>query len=1283
MNHILTQHLDPVVRRIRRRHIAVSLAAAWTIAAVICIALLVSHRMENMTATTLITTCSLVIATSSIIGAYFAWSHRRKMRTYYAVAQQIENEYPDLDSKLLTAIEQTPSENQSFDFLQQEVIRSAVYHDYQHGWEKIVPRWQTIAAPMATCASLLLVIATFVSVFLLAGDPPPDPDIMTFNNVSASNFDFTVEPGNTSVEAGKSLLVIARFSDKTPPTATLKYSDAAGRTYEMEMKKSLSDPIFAARIEIVDSALDYFVQIEGQRSDVFRADVFEFPKLKRADAHLEFPAYTKLTNKTVQDVRRISAVVGTNVDLSFSLNKSVQSATLVSRDNQTIELQQSDQDPSLYTTKFKLNKSERYELRLVDAASRENVSPPRFSFNALPNNPPKIKIVAPGRDVQVSPLEELLITAEVWDDYGVTRAGISHLIPGHEPTDLVLVENIAGKQTARFEKLVEFEELKARADQLLTYYIWAEDIGPDGNVRRTSSDMYFAEVRPFEEIFRQGQQPNAQQQRQQNQQQRQAQQNAQQAEQMAKSQKEIINATWRIIRRELDEKPSDKFASDTKLVLQSQQQQIQKVDALAQRLTNANSKAFAEEVKSFMNHAITHLRAAVEENDPKKLAPALAAEQSAYQSLLKLRDREHQVVRNNQRQQSQQQQNQRSQLSQQQLQQLQLEKDENRYETQRQAQRQAQESKQKREDRQILNRLRELARRQNDLNKRIKELQSALEQAKNEQERKEIEKQLKRLQQEQEQVLRDTDELADRMNQPENQQRMNEQSKQLEQARENARKSAESLEKGEVSRAAAEGSRAQKELEELRDEFQKRTSKQFSKEMRDMRNQAQDLDKKQKQIRKQIEQLDQPNKQPQKSLDEKDKRKQLIDDLDDQKKRLDQIKKSMRKTIEESEQDQPLLAQQLYDTYRKNQQSQTDRALDETRRSIQQGWNDDAKNIERRAAEGIENLKKGIEKAAESILGDPAESLRRANSELEQLKRDLESEIDRNDPRQSNESRNNERRPRGDEKSNRKTGPRGKQNSKKSGDGKSKSDSKSKTDAKGKSNGRSKSQGKRDGKDDQKNNRGQGKSDGKNQKKSGQPRGKGKADGKDGKQRDGDPNSSPNNPDNQSGNRDGSNNRNRPNRDQRDNNQRPAQPRSLRDDPNGNRSGNLPPLNRRTGNDDRNIAPLTGKDFRDWSDRLRDVEELVNDPELRAEAARLRDRAKAIRKDFQRHSKDPNWDLVRMKLFEPLVDLQDRVRRELIRRSNKKSTVPLDRAAVPPEFEEAVRRYYKEIGSGK
>ena len=69
--------------------------------------------------------------------------------------------------------------------------------------------------------------------------------------------------------------------------------------------------------------------------------------------------------------------------------------------------------------------------------------------------------------------------------------------------------------------------------------------------------MFFAEVRHFEEIFRQGEQPpsGSAENEQEGQQ-----QNAEQATKLAELQKEIINGTWKVIRRETGTKLSDKFA---------------------------------------------------------------------------------------------------------------------------------------------------------------------------------------------------------------------------------------------------------------------------------------------------------------------------------------------------------------------------------------------------------------------------------------------------------------------------------------------------------------------------------------------------------------------------------------------------------------------------------------------------------------------------------------------------------------------------------------------------
>ena len=113
-------------------------------------------------------------------------------------------------------------------------------------------------------------------------------------------------------------------------------------------------------------------------------------------------------------------------------------------------------------------------------------------------------------------------------------------------------------------------------------------------------------------------------------------------------------------------------------------------------------------------------------------------------------------------------------------------------------------------------------------------------------------------------------------------------------------------------------------------------------------------------------------------------------------------------------------------------------------------------------------------------------------------------------------------------------------------------------------------------------------------------------------------------------------------------------------------------------------SPIAGDGFREWTDRLRDVEEMVEDPEIRSRASRIRDRAREVRLELKRHSKEPQWRLVEKMIAEPLRELKRDVQEELLRRSAEKNAlVPIDRDPVPDQFSDAVRKYYENLGSGR
>ncbi|MEA3224923.1 MAG: hypothetical protein U9Q07_03160, partial [Planctomycetota bacterium] len=693
---------------------------------------------------------------------------------------------------------------------------------------------------------------------------------------------------------------------------------------------------------------------------------------------------------------------------------------------------------------------------------------------------------------------------------------------------------------------------------------WADDVGSDGTARRTFSDMYFAEVRHFEEIFRESEASQSQQ----------SSQQGQQKDQLAQLQKQIISATWNI-KRKVDQSGSvdEQQTEDVDVVRQSQADVLQKAQsALAESQDPAASQAL-QDASRHMETSLEHLDRAME--SAAELMPALGAEQAAYQELLKLKPLEHQVSQGRPGSGK----GSGSGRSQQELQQLELRQKEDRYETERSAQ--SQEQTAQREDLQVLNRLRELARRQNEMSNKLKELEAALRQAESEQEKEEIRRQLKRLSEEQIETLRDVDELQERMERPENRRRMSEAREQLADSRSQIRQSAEELEQGMTSKAVTSTTRAGRQLEEMRDEFRRRTSGQFEERMRDMREQAQQLDEQQKEIADEIErQLD----LKQKTLVDTGSGGELADRIDEQKRDTAELIERMKEVSEQSEISEPLLSKKLYDTLRRTSTGNVDKSLEAAGQLLRRNFLRQAQEVEKPAGKGIEEIRKGVEEAAQSVLGDEAEALRMAQKQLDELIRQVNEEAQRESA----------------------GGHRGNQDPNQPQEGRASANA-----------GR---QGNR-----QADTPGQGQGGGQ----------------------------------------------------QRQTNNRNADGRT---DPRGLGGGGLRLPDQWGGINPR--GPITGEDFRQWSDRLRDVEEMLSERDLRNEAARVRDRARSIRVEFKRHGKEPQWDVVKQQITRPLIELRKRLGEELAKLESDEALVPIDRDPVPGRFGELVRRYYENLGGG-
>lgn len=1176
----------------------------------------------------------------------------RSARDPLWVARQIESRHPELSSVLLAATEQAATPPGKLGFLQTAVINKALEHDRRNPWEEMVAVWKLVGLQIAHIGALALFLVAFGALVVQARTARSESGATVAHGSESADFDVKIEPGNTELERGSSLLVVARFGKSIPADVTLVTEGASQGAVTKPMSRSLEDPAFAGRVQDVDADLSYHVDYDGVHSETFRVKVFEYPAVERVDAQLSYPAFTGLESKIIEDIRHVTAVEGTELTLIVRLNKPVATALFADAKHGDLPLEAADDDARVVRTTFKLVESRRLSVQLVDRDGRKNKNAVELAIKVTPNRPPTITMKRPTSDVQVSPLEELELLAELEDDFGVVRQGLQYTTAAGESHETIIAGDASPAKKVEAGHLLDFEGLQSEPDQLVTYHYWAEDIGPDGQPRRTLGDLYFAEVRPFEEIFREGEQPTSGEQQQQQQQGGGA---AEAAAELAELQKQIVSGTWKLIRREVGELPSAEFAADSKLLVESQQAAIEQAGELAQELQDPKSmEAMAQAVKA-MGAAFERLQISHETASPGEQRLALAPEQAAYQALLKLRAREFEVTRGAPGSQAAGSASGSGNRSERQLDELELSSDENRYETQSSAQSQQQNERQQqqRETRQVLNRLRELAQRQTDLNERLQEMQSALQAAQTEEQRAEVERQLKRLREQQQQILRDTDELQARLDQEQNRERMAGAREQLQQTRDNVRDASEALEAGQLSEAITEGTRAERELSELRDRVRESASDQFTEEMTEMRDEARQLDERQRRLAEQMDAMN--RRQEQQTLRDGGEREQAREGLQGQRERLEQLLDRMRSTVQEAEQTEPLLAEELFETVQGASERRIDEALDITDRLLEAGIPREARQVAQQAGEGIREVREGVERAAENVLPDEAEALRRADRELNELAEQLNREIVPENER-ATDSPPSDRNPAQDPSA---SPPNAEATSPDAGE---------RPGAGPPSNGQQNPGEPSPGLQDQPGSQGQG-SEEEPSGQAGENQGQGSpspsATQGAGEQGENPPNDSPG----QEGQ--GQQEGNEPNR----SGERGA---------GGNRQASFEEfLERSDGGPGGPGGPITGEGFREWSDRMREVEELIEDPELRSEAARIRDRVRGEREEFKRHAKEPDPTKLRDLIAEPLMELRTRIREELRRRENPDALVPIDRDPVPPQFSEGVRRYYERLGSGQ
>jgi hypothetical protein len=669
-----------------------------------------------------------------------------KNPTRTEAARLIEKTDPEVNDAVITAVQVADRAGRRPSVLAAMAIQEADKLARHRDWSGVVPGRQMMAWTVLSFLSFVLMVSSVMAASRYGRDLLKPSSVLerAESNTEAPATPVTelvIEPGNTEIELGSALTVVARFPGVSPAKSVLEFTDAQNVRRQLTMSETVDAGVFAARMEEITSDGTYRVlysEAESQSatpliSPAFNVKTYVRPKLEQVDAVITPPAWAGRSQEIIEDVMRVTVTEGSTVTLRLYLNKPAAKAELQARDLTTIALTPlatptsptqnagdgksapvastviSQAASAVMEATMVVTDSNVWTVLLEDSEGRKPKDEEQITIKVVFNQPAKIKPTFPGRDTNVSPLQEFLVEAQASDDFNLVDYGVQFSLSGGETkefslkapaatsvaTDVAVSPDAANQAApvtvepllaAKLSHEIEMETLNAAPDDLVTYSFWATDIAADSTERRSYSDIVFAEVRRFEEIFREAQQGGDPQQ-QQNQSQ---QQQGSAVDGVLKLQKEIISATWNTIRAETASRRNGTFAQDVETISESQGEAKNQLQAAMEELQgDPKTAALAARAMEEMTAARSKLQDVSAGTEGARLADAMTTEQVVVQTLLKMRIAETQVR-----------QQQRSQgggggggssASQQQMQQLELDNQRNRYESEQQVQKQQEE----------------------------------------------------------------------------------------------------------------------------------------------------------------------------------------------------------------------------------------------------------------------------------------------------------------------------------------------------------------------------------------------------------------------------------------------------------------------------------------------------------------------------------------------------------------------------------------------------------------
>ena len=610
------EQLNSYLRRLewRLRFFAASRGAAavalWALALTVFL-VWISNRYAFAQNVVLPLRITLFVALVLAISYLLAWPLLKLNRR--RVTQLIEQRAPEFQERLLTLTERQKAGDPWSEILAEDALHIAGAHQP----EQITSNrllFGALGGGAAAAIALLWLIAAgpgywgYGASLLWTGSAPASKRPI---------YDIAVQPGNKTVRRKSDQLVTAQLSGFSAHNVTLhvKYGNAP-KWDETPMQPKGDGDGYRFLFAGLSDEVEYYIQADRAKSRHFTLHVKDLPTVKRVRVALKYPAGLGLQNAVFDPGGDIRAVNGTEAEVSILTDRPLEQGALMLDGGKKIDLKRSE--GNWLSARLPIEKDGTYHIAAIDNGEAVRISDDYF-IEAKPDEPPTVKLLKPGHDPKVSPIEEMPVTVDAADDFGIQNLELHYSVNGGAEKVLPLLKSKGAKE-AQGTATIAFEDLKVVPGDVVSMYATARDAHS-----KAQSEIIFAQAEPFDFKFSQSQQMGGG-----------AGGMGNQSSDISQRQKQIIAATF----NELKDKSKARaaLAEEAKFLSDLQGKLSEQAMTLAQRMASRELGSAGSEFAQFsklMTDAAGDMAVAVEQLKPGKWNDALQPEQKALGSLLR------------------------------------------------------------------------------------------------------------------------------------------------------------------------------------------------------------------------------------------------------------------------------------------------------------------------------------------------------------------------------------------------------------------------------------------------------------------------------------------------------------------------------------------------------------------------------------------------------------------------------------------------------------------------